>query len=388
MKIELISKLKWFALIAMVVVGSYFLSPIDVSANCCNPCAVCTTPFCPPPCFVPPPPTPVPGTFNSINLSPGTPDASATVTGNLNGSELDGLCSNFKYTKSEYAASGATYSIDGGSASGFSLNQTAAGVNSSCGTPTAQNYSYNFSFPLNTSGLSNGSHSITFNASSTEGVTAYSTTFSVFHVPPPTGTINVTSDRNPVSSGMSWYLSGPNNYTDNNVSSATHSGAATGTYTLQKSSSSSSIPYAFNVSNSGASCSTSQTCTLASTGTINYTLASTFCTITVNTTVNGSSASVSGLNYTLSGPLNTYSNKTTAQTFSANTRDDNNVIGPLADSSGSTFTVNYTGASTLTIGGYVDAYTGITSAASQSCNAGGSLTFTINFQSEPVLRIY
>jgi hypothetical protein len=138
-----------------------------------------------------------------------------------------------------------------------------------------------------------------------------------------------------------------------------------------------------------SSCTGWWTCILSSGGTVNYNLTSTTANVIVQASVNGTVAAVPSLVFTLNGPLNNYSYSSTPHS-----------VYPIADSSGSIFTLSFPSSGTDNAGTVID-YTGTDANCNGTiisypwttlnpnpvCPAGGILTITAKYQERAGIQV-
>lgn len=272
----------------------------------------------------------------------------------------------------------ASYNIDGGSSSAtVTLTVTHTGVGQNCGVanPPAAAWDYSFSFSINTSGLSTGSHTLTVSSQSGGEYIADSETFTIARG----GTIAVSTNNG--SATWSFPSSASNPCGTCSGISQTYTSRTAGSYTFSPGSVYATTNSPSSSANAGSSCSSSTVCNLGASSQVNFTstYTATTCTVQVKGWYNASSQTNTGQSFTITGPSG-----------STNGTDNSGVqsFTLSADSSGTNynFVVN-SPQSGITLNGYVSTYLGVNN-ASQSCTPGQTILFTINYDSNPVLRIY
>jgi hypothetical protein len=122
---------------------------------------------------------------------------------------------------------------------------------------------------------------------------------------------------------------------------------------------------------------------------VNYNLTSTTARVTVQASVNGTVAAVPALTFTLNGPLDSYTYNSTPQ-----------ATNPIADFSGSTFTVSFPSTGTDNSGTAIDysgtdancngttvSYPWSTLNPNPACPAGGNLIITAKYQARAGIEV-
>jgi hypothetical protein len=214
------------------------------------------------------------------------------------------------------------------------------------------------------------------------------------------GTINVKADRS-----TSWFIHGATNSLSGSGTAETYTNVNPDKYIMTDVYG--NTPYGFSDTPTtvgiddrsffaslfnkayASSCTGWWTCILSSGGTVNYNLTYTTANVIVQASVNGTVAAVPSLLFTLNGPLNNYSYSSTPQS-----------VYPIADSSGSIFTLSFPSSGTDNAGTVID-YTGTDANCNGTiisypwttlnpnpvCPAGGNLTITAKYQERAGIQV-
>jgi hypothetical protein len=142
------------------------------------------------------------GSITISSISPNPASTSTTVTGTGVGGTSYTSCNKAYFNK----LNGATYSIDGGTATSFTLTTTTTGDSApTCPNAAAGNeWNYSFSIPINTSALTVGSHTVVVSANDVATSTKISSSSSfAVTTPNSTGTLTPTSQSCTIAIGAS-----------------------------------------------------------------------------------------------------------------------------------------------------------------------------------------
>ncbi len=204
--------------------------------------------------------------------------------------------------------------------------------------------------------------------------------------PPATGTVAVTSNN----AGATWTFPGSASNPCGTCSgiTQTYTNKTTGTYIFSSSTIYANSKVSSSSASGGSSCSSSTQCNLTGAGQVNFTstYTPTTCTVRVQGIINPSTQAATGQTFQISGPpgITSGTDSTGLQTYTLQ-----------SDAAGSTYTLTATSHNNLvTVGGYVSDYNGVDGSGnsgvysdSQTCFPGGTITFTINYITKPILNV-
>ncbi len=266
---------------------------------------------------------------------------------------------------------------------GFTLVQTQQGQNGHYCPPSTTPMAYQYAYSpisVNISALPAGTY--TFKV--TDGDGDFDTR--TFVRAASTGTITVAANN--VSSTWTFPSSAGNPCGTCSGTAQTYTTQTAGAYTFSPSSIYANSKVSTSSASGGSTCSSGTQCTLAGAGQINFTATytPTTCTVRVQGIINPATQAATGQTFQISGPpgITNGTNSTGLQTYTLQ-----------SDAAGSAYTLTATSHNNLvTVGGYVSDYNGVDGSGnpavysdSQTCFPGGTITFTINYITKPILNV-